>query len=162
MTVLNSTIKALLEQRLLHCGWVELPSSGYSMYPFIKPGDLCRFVRANLSQLRPGDVLLFGSGQQIIGHRLHRIQGGNDSRVVLICKGDTNLLPDLVEWEQVLATLESIKKPRHRLLMEGNGARLWGKLILYFPYHSQLIRAYLNARVHSRVVKKGLSNEARD
>jgi phage repressor protein C with HTH and peptisase S24 domain len=56
---------------------------GYSMFPWLRPGDLVRVEPVDPANLHPGDVILFRAGNMAIAHRLLRWKDG-----LLIIKGD--------------------------------------------------------------------------
>ncbi len=62
---------------------------GYSMFPWLRPGDLIRVEPVDATSLRPGDVILFRAGGVAITHRLLRWKDGR-----LITKGDAAPCPD--------------------------------------------------------------------
>ena len=72
-----------------------IPFRGFSMYPFLRPGDLL-VVRIPFSHaLKVGDVILFTSGQtghfeSVIAHRV--IQVNSNGRI--LTKGDNLPRPD--------------------------------------------------------------------
>lgn len=102
-----SGIKYLLQKQ----GWVDIPSSGVSMYPLIKEGDICRFIPLGSKELKKGDVVLFVSNQgQLIGHRYYEnfVENGV---LYYVCKGDTNISVDSpVLTSQLIGKLVCIKK----------------------------------------------------
>ena len=84
----------LIRLKLQQQGYVEIPSVGYSMYPVIRTGDLCKFVPIKRSRLTPGRIVLFADTEgRLIGHRLLRVENRSGAPR-FICKGDTNLYPD--------------------------------------------------------------------
>lgn len=137
---------ALVQRRLQRDGSVEIPSSGFSMFPLIRTGDLCRFVPVRGNVLKPGAVVLFADREgRLIGHRLLRIeQAAGGPRYIL--KGDANLLPDeAVEAGRLLGVLASITR------YAGNGKpkttpadtlarKLWGTAVRRVPGMSLLLR----------------------
>lgn len=136
----------LVQRRLQRDGSVEIPSSGFSMFPLIRTGDLCRFVPVRGNMLKPGAVVLFADREgRLIGHRLLRIeQESGKPRYIL--KGDANLLPDeAVEAEQLLGMLASITrdagngKPR-TTPADSLSRKLWGAVVRRVPGVSAMLR----------------------
>lgn len=109
-------------------GYIRIPSNGISMAPMIRTGDICQFepVRS-FRDLKKGDILLYESLQgDMIGHRYI----GTISRqgeTLIICKGDYNRNPD-----EPISIRQVIGKMRSRNL----GMKLWGKIIVHFPFVS--------------------------
>jgi hypothetical protein len=104
-----------------HKGEVRLRASGYSMYPYILPGDICRFMPFKTLPAI-GQVCLVASDSGILfPHRLHRIiKDQRDIRYIF--RGDTNRVYDpSVTPEQVIGILIELKRhkttlPENRLL----------------------------------------------
>jgi signal peptidase I len=138
----------LLQNTIRKDGWIELPSFGNSMYPFINQGNLCRFVHCQTAYLRKGDVILFYTQTgQLIAHRLVSIQIVNNQRIFQF-KGDTNLgFDELIGEDQILGKLVSVQKKHRKLTPEGRLAKFWGGIILTFPAISGILRRYLNRKL---------------
>ncbi|MFD0771240.1 hypothetical protein ACFQZ1_21070 [Bacillus sp. CGMCC 1.60114] len=135
-----SGIKYLLQKQ----GWVDIPSSGVSMYPLIKEGDICRFVPLGSKELRKGEVVLFVSNQgQLVGHRYYDnfVENGV---LYYKCKGDTNVSVDSpVKKSQLIGKLVCIKKKKFQLNCDGFIARLWRCIVLTLPSLPRWCRKYL-------------------
>jgi signal peptidase len=138
----------LLKTTIKKDGWLELPSFGNSMYPFIQEGNLCRFVHCQTTLLKKGDVILFYTKTgQLIAHRLVSIKIVNNQRLFEL-KGDTNLgFDQLIGEDQILGKLVSVQKKHRILTPEGRFARFWGKVIITFPALSGILRRYLNRKL---------------
>jgi signal peptidase len=147
----------LVKARLEREGMVDIPSSGISMFPVIRSGDLCRFVPLGGKMPKPGDILLFADREgRLIGHRLLRVEHG-PSGTRYILKGDTNRLPDeAVEADRILGVLASItrapagEKPR---TADANSAprRWWGVLVRRLPGLSVLLGRLAESNCSSSV-----------
>jgi signal peptidase len=132
-------------------GFIDIPAEGTSMFPFIRKGDVCRFVSCEASTLKKGDVVLFRtSSGRLIAHRYYKaITDGNQTRYVF--KGDTNLgFDEAVDREQIMGKLVSIQKDKRTLHAAHLVANLWGAIILSLPVFSQLLRGYLNRKERSQ------------
>jgi signal peptidase len=136
----------LVRRRLVRDGAVDIPSSGISMFPLIRTGDMCRFVPIGGKVLKPGAVLLFADRDgRLIGHRLIRVEVG-DAGPRYILKGDANLLPDeAVEPDRLLGVLETItrrtKDGRPRTANANNLPRKWwGFAVRHVPGLSHVLR----------------------
>ncbi|MCS7221692.1 MAG: signal peptidase I [Anaerolineae bacterium] len=90
---LNTAFKAQIDQlpaELLASGRaLTVRVRGYSMFPWLRPGDLVRVEPVDVMTLHPGDVILFRAGNLAITHRLLRWKDG-----FLITKGDAAPCPD--------------------------------------------------------------------
>lgn len=138
----------LLKNTIKKDGWLELPSFGDSMYPFIQQGNLCRFAHCLPALLKKGDVILFYTNTgQLIAHRLVSIKIVENQRFFQL-KGDTNLGGDqLIGEDQILGKLISVQKKHGIVNQEDRLARFWGKVILTFPVLSGILRRYLNNKL---------------
>ncbi|MFC0216446.1 hypothetical protein ACFFK0_29035 [Paenibacillus chartarius] len=132
---------------LLHRkGWIELPAQGTSMFPLICEGDICRFAACGPGELERGDVVLYSSASgRLVAHRLLRVESG---RLLLVCKGDTNLgCDEPVAPEQLLGKLVRINKRRLRLLADGTAVRWWGLTVMAVPQLSWLLRKAAHSKL---------------
>lgn len=105
---------------------VVLRASGYSMYPYILPGDRCVFRRAK-DGIRVGQVGLVVNEQGIVySHRLHRIEGRQD-QLRYVFKGDANGYFDRpVERAQIIGVLEELTRESGAKLAENDRfRRMW-------------------------------------
>ncbi|WP_440603800.1 S24/S26 family peptidase [Bacillus sp. GB_SG_008] len=146
-----SGIKYLLQKQ----GWVDIPSSGVSMYPLIKEGDICRFIPLGSKEVKKGEVLLFVSNQgQLIGHRYYDnfVEKGV---LYYVCKGDTNISVDSpIKKSQLIGKLVFIKKKKFQLNSQGFIAQLWGGIVLTFPSLPRGCKKYLDLRTRLRIWSK--------
>lgn len=145
--LMDENTLTFLKRTINKDGWLELPAYGNSMFPFIKQGNICRFVPCEPSLLKLGDVILFYSqAGQLIAHRLVKIKTIHN-RPIFLFKGDTNLgLDQPVEEEWIIGKLEHVQKRGKQLTPEHFMANLWGKLILSFPILSGILRKHLNRK----------------
>ncbi|KKI92978.1 hypothetical protein WQ54_05560 [Bacillus sp. SA1-12] len=141
----------LLINTIRKYGWMDLPSSGMSMYPFIQKGNICRFEAFNENTVKKGDVLLYHSASgQLIAHRFLRIkQINNQSHYVL--KGDTNLCSDEpVKQEQIIGKLVTINRLNKKIHIDDYTAILWSNLIISFPFMSKVLSSHLSIKATNR------------
>ncbi|PLR68720.1 S24/S26 family peptidase [Bacillus sp. PAMC26568] len=133
-------LKATIEKH----GWIDLPAEGFSMYPFIQKGEICRFTKFNDNALKKGDILLFHTKLgQLIAHRFYRVDKGQ-----LLLKGDTNeCLDEPVLPSQVIGYLESVQKQKQMMSMHKPFASLLSKVIVGFPFSARLFRYYLRRKL---------------
>lgn len=90
-TVLNPAKIALLRKSLIVTP-MDLPLTGLSMFPAIRPGDRCRTTAVDPEALRVGDVVLATRDDRLYAHRLVDVLPGPPTQWLL--KGDTMLQPD--------------------------------------------------------------------
>ncbi|MFC5703475.1 S24/S26 family peptidase [Cohnella faecalis] len=135
-------IRQLIRSR----GSLELPAHGKSMYPYLKEGQVCRFVPP--SRLRVGEVILFVSRQgQLVGHRYHRELSPGCSPSIL-CKGDSNRNWDEpISPEQIVGRLAAVRNDNARVRRADSFVSfLWGRLIVAIPSLSFVIRLGMNIK----------------
>jgi hypothetical protein len=106
-------------------GQVTLPASGYSMYPYILPGDICQFqpIRGKLSE---GQIGLVVSDDGILySHRLHRIERMG-SGIKYFFRGDANAIYDAsVYRSQIIGVLTELNRNGNRFEEERWTRKLW-------------------------------------
>lgn len=156
---------ALIRQKLDQQGAIDIPSVGYSMFPVIQTGDMCRFKPVDKGAsggLQPGDILLFAdSSDRLIGHRLLRAAQFNGQEIY-ICKGDTNeFADDPVRRDRLLGILVSIERSNRRgqrktIPAGGSVYRVWGTVIREVPSLSVWLRriAAMSAAWNVRLAQK--------
>lgn len=132
----------LIKRKMQTAGYIDLPAEGTSMYPFIHPGDLCRFLLCEPYLLKRGDVVLYYSrGQRLVAHRFSHMNGDD-----FLFKGDTNLgFDEPVEEELILGRLTWVQSKKKKEA-ENFISIVWGKLILNFPILPELLRNRLNKK----------------
>jgi len=64
-------------------GEVTLGVTGASMLPALWPGDLIHVQRCDVSEVKPGQVVLYRSGAALVAHRIVRTKGN-----LLVTRGD--------------------------------------------------------------------------
>jgi signal peptidase I len=138
----------LLQKTIKRVGWLQLPATGNSMFPFIHKGDLCRFNVCEPASIKKGDVILYLSPNgQLVAHRFVKSTMILNQQMFLF-KGDTNLgIDEPIHPERILGKLVSIKKKQWKITTEHFFVQLWGTMILEFPILSGLLRKYLNRRL---------------
>ncbi|MDD9266542.1 signal peptidase I [Paenibacillus sp. GCM10023248] len=130
-------------------GWIELPARGTSMYPWIKKGDVCRFVDAEAANIRKGDILLYHTPYgSMVAHRFCRLETGKQDREHrYVCKGDSNLAADEpITRDQLLGKMVWTERNGRIIPATGLVAAIWGRTILAVPLFSLFVRMYLNRR----------------
>jgi len=72
---------------VLNFGEVRIRALGTSMVPSILPGDLISIQRTDLTEISPGEVVVFERRGRFFAHRVVACSGGPDDRH-LITRGD--------------------------------------------------------------------------
>ncbi|TLS49387.1 hypothetical protein FE782_25040 [Paenibacillus antri] len=142
---INRSIAELLAASLRKGGWLDLPAQGRSMFPLIRQGDSCRFIPCPAPSLRRGDVVLYyAETEQLVAHRLLKVESANGERLYLF-KGDANLSCDPpVREERILGKLASVRKRGRKRGIEAGGFafRAWSLLVLSLPFLSRALNRF--------------------
>ncbi|MGQ1785768.1 hypothetical protein [Saccharicrinis sp. GN24d3] len=95
--IFSKTLRSMLDAELS----VDVPVFGLSMFPFFLPGDVIRVVKATESKLSVGDMIVFGSGNKLVAHRLIKLK---QDQGIVIAKGDGLIKRDaIVNAKEVIA-----------------------------------------------------------
>jgi len=79
---------------------VELPATGYSMFPTLRPGDKVIVRPLTKGELpKPGSVVVYKENSGFVMHRLVEIIGCDSGYVQFITRGDSMSEPDK-PWPQ--------------------------------------------------------------
>lgn len=118
------TFSALMREK----GMVMLRASGCSMFPYIRPGDVCRFEPAS-HPLRAGTVGLVVSDRGVLyAHRLHRVSG-KAAPFVYRFRGDRNVhFDNPVSQERVIGVLTVLHRDGRTLQESRPVRRAWSAL----------------------------------
>ena len=124
---------------------VRFTAGGYSMVPFVRPGDVLTVTPLDGTRLRPGDVVLYRRPPQgvLVAHRLIAPDSGR-WRV-----GGDNLpgAEERIVAGQVLGTVAWIEhRGRRRRLGIGPGRRLIALAMRLGGYPGPLLRALRRRR----------------
>ncbi|WP_078432611.1 signal peptidase I [Metabacillus halosaccharovorans] len=142
----NQGTVELLIRTINKYGWMDLPSYGISMYPYIKKGNICRFVQFDEMNVKKGDVLLYhASSGQLIAHRLLAVQKTDTCQKQFILKGDTNLITDdPINKTQIIGKLATIENTKRKRYVSDLSSIMWSYIMLSFPIVSKLLRYFLS------------------
>jgi hypothetical protein len=120
-------------------GQVNLPASGYSMYPYIIPVDICEFRPVN-GKLNEGQIGLVVSEEGILySHRLHQIRRMG-SGIKYFFRGDASRIYDAsVYRSQIIGVLTELNRNGKRIDEERWTRQLWSFMavrasILLLPF----------------------------
>lgn len=125
---------------------VQIVASGYSMFPFLRKGDLLTVEPVSMETIKRGDIMVFEMREKWIAHRVIKIRNKHEGLEFLL-RGDTRLAFDpLVNKENFVGAVTKFHRLNHQKKLNGLRRRLWTKVILNF------IRMYpLIARMHLRI-----------
>lgn len=125
----KATEKNISGQRAQEIGSVLLESSfglrlrvgGFSMYPFLKDGDIALIEKCSLDALKPGDVVVFKRAGKWIAHRLLKKIKLN-GKTTLLAKGDSCLKTDpAVSGEMFAGRIVSAERKGKTILLNNQG-----------------------------------------
>jgi hypothetical protein len=104
------------------CG-VRIRARGWSMYPFIKHGDVIEVEPVEASLVRIGDIILCCDDEdRLVAHRVVK-RSSRDPQATLVTKGDwTPRMDRLVYPEQVLGRAVAVERRGKRIRLN-TGAR---------------------------------------
>lgn len=158
----NPQLASIIGRMIQRNGQIDIPSSGKSMMPLIREGNVCRFVAVQISELRRGDILLYAAEDgELVGHRLIRVEE-QDGEKRFICKGDSNLRPDPpLLPNRVLGKLVSVKKARYTIEVGKGIAWWWGQWLVHMPWLSWFIRLGLHASAKAGRHRKWMQAESK-
>lgn len=117
----------------LEKGLVTIRFQGYSMFPFLKPGDLLLAKKGEANPVELGDIVFFNTQDSPCVLTAHRvIYKTREGR--LFTKGDNLPVPDpgFLKSEDIIATATMIIRGRHLRPLARGLYRWMGKLMVYF------------------------------
>ncbi len=74
---------------------VQTVASGYSMFPFLRKGDLLTVEPVPMERIKRGDIVVFESEEKWIAHRVIKIHS-NDGLIGFTTRGDARVSRDPV------------------------------------------------------------------
>lgn len=90
---------------------IRFRAPGRSMYPTIKKDETITVQPVAASAIKMGDIILYRLEGVVIGHRVVRIERGEDGGSRFIARGDASAAPDEpVEPAQVLGKVVSVER----------------------------------------------------
>jgi signal peptidase I len=108
---------------------------GRSMAPALADGDCLRVRRVPLAELRPGDIVVFADGEQLIVHRLLALHTRAAGEATLITKGDGAPLADTpVDAGAFVGVVTEVVRDGARRVLAGRRWRAVARLISTVSY----------------------------
>lgn len=112
---------------------LRINTRGFSMFPVIRPGDVCLVEKCTASQIIPGDVVVVRKGHNLIAHRLVRVLT-TDKEYQYICRGDNNHFDDIpATANEVVGKVMLVSRSKKTYRTDGLKMKLERKLIMRFP-----------------------------
>jgi signal peptidase I len=109
---------------------MRLELNGYSMYPFIRDGDVAQIAPISMAQTKVGDIVFFRSGDRLLAHRVvRRIQ--TDEGLRLMTKGDSLSQEDrFIDTEaDLVGRVETVLRNGRTFRLDRRLSGLLGRLI---------------------------------
>ena len=138
---------------------------GFSMYPFLKAGDVGIVDKCLADQLRIGDIVVFKSQQKLIAHRLIAIKDEN-KQTLYVAKGDKNKFVDATfPAEALFGKIISIERNGKLIEIDSKSMKLKSLLVLKFPkqvirFHNSNLRIknlFSTAKLQIKSLRKSLA-----
>jgi signal peptidase I len=115
--------------------WLEfkkehhLPIQGKSMIPIIKEGDVARVLH-DISDLKPGDIVIFRKGWYLIAHRVLLQYDDESGRKLYITQGDRSKHPDSpVEECEIIGRVVGVLRGGKYLAVDFRQQKWFRKLV---------------------------------
>ena len=129
---------------------LRVRARGWSMYPFIRHGDVIEVEPVEASAVRVGDVIFCRDEvDRFVTHRVVK-RGKAHSQGALVTKGDwTSRADPLVHPEQVLGRVVAIERGAKRIRLNTRMQRLtqvlWARISPYSRWLYLPVRTYMRA-----------------
>lgn len=108
---------------------VQIFASGYSMYPFLRKGDLLTVEPVSMDKIKRGDVVVFESDEKWIAHRVIKIRNGAAGLEFLL-RGDTCIEFDpTVDKENFIGSVGVITRKNSKKELSNGVLNAWRKII---------------------------------
>ncbi|MFM2316914.1 MAG: hypothetical protein RLZZ155_1246 [Bacteroidota bacterium] len=109
---------SLRKQAILQGHSVQTFASGYSMFPFLRKGDLLTVEPFSMDKIKRGDVVVFESEDSWIAHRVIRIQSF-DGAIQLRTRGDARISSDpAINKANYVGLVSSIERDSKKISLQ--------------------------------------------
>jgi signal peptidase I len=132
---------------------VEIPATGYSMYPTLKPGDRV-MVKPLLKDQIPvlGSIVVFRDNDQLIIHRLIRIFQNEEGIKCFEAKGDSRSESDkILPVKQLIGLAVSYKRKNKehdlRYFKPGTIQDKYNRFTLWFAFKIRRLSGYFKLSI---------------
>ncbi len=111
---------------------VQTVASGYSMFPFLRKGDLLTVEPVPMETIKRGDIVVFEIGEKWIAHRVIKIRSNPESFEFLL-RGDTCMAFDpIVYSENYIGIIRDFTRKNSKKNMTDPWLHFWKKIIVTF------------------------------
>ena len=105
-------------------------TTGYSMYPALRPGDIGHIEKCMPTEIKVGDVVVFKSNGKLIAHRLVAI---DDVAGTFLTKGDKNKFFDTpFATDAFVGKITSFERKGRKISIDSFGMSVFRYLALRF------------------------------
>lgn len=109
---------------------IFIDTSGFSMWPFLKPGQKLVIKKVPIRDLRVGDIILYRANNQLVCHRLLK-KTIDKKRNLFYVRGDNSLsLPELLQEEMFLGKVIGTLKNGKMINLAGRKQQFINRLIV--------------------------------
>ena len=133
---------------------VQILASGYSMFPFLRKGDLLTVEPVPMETIKRGDIVVFEMGEKWIAHRVINIKR-ESNKLNFIPRGDTNLFCDLmVSKINYVGKIQKISRGENNIRLTTQKRKLWTASILNLglSYNKIIIKCLYLSKVGNRII----------
>ena len=129
---LYNQLKVLTEELIGNVAFIKLQVGGYSMFPFLKNGDIVTIKKCGIDEFKIGNVIVFKNGNKLIAHRLIKFAKVNNKKCFIL-KGDSCSKKDKIITEDfVVGKVVSFFKKGKEKSFENNYYKTLGLFIARF------------------------------
>jgi len=135
---------------------VKIEAAGYSMFPFMLPGDEQTISPVPIEDISIGDVVVFEHDNKWISHRVISIQNNNNEKT-LILRGDTCIQSDpLVTKANYIGKTVAFERRGETRLLHSKKYKVISKLVLFLgiPYSASFYCMGRTISFFLRLLKK--------
>lgn len=131
----------------------EMPAEGTSMFPLVLPGTRLQVRKADISQLKKGDIVAYrNASDTYIAHRIVLIDNN-----MIVCRGDSNMTCDRpVGHGSIMGLVFGMRCGRFRFDLRRKPFALYGRMTqALHPASTRLINIALRSgRAVRRLFRK--------
>jgi signal peptidase I len=135
---------------------VKIEAAGYSMFPFMLPGDEQTIRPVPMEDIAIGDVVVFEHANKWISHRVISIQN-NNNEITLTLRGDTCIqLDPLVTKTNYIGKTTAFERRGETRLLHSKKYKVISKLVLFLgiPYSASFYCMGRTISFFLRLLKK--------
>ena len=108
----------------------RVATSGTSMLPLMPDGSRITVTACAAAALRPGDIILFDTGQTLITHRVLRVRRGPTLRIYE--KGDNRTAGTWIDGAQVIGRVTALERNSRTIRLDHGGWPLIGRALAWY------------------------------